>query len=158
MEWKREQQEEIIHFTQELVRIPGFSGEERETAAAVAQKMERLGYDQVEQDKWGNIIGTIHGTSPGPTLLFDGHTDVVPIRMPDLWDYDPYGGEIADGKIWGRGTADMKGGLAAMVCAAADEADRPGEGAGADHHAGRLQFSAIRQGDAGNLPVVFIWR
>ena len=119
MEWKREQQEEIIHFTQELVRIPGFSGEERETAAAVAQKMERLGYDQVEQDEWGNIIGTIHGTSPGPTLLFDGHTDVVPIRMPDLWDYDPYGGEIADGKIWGRGTADMKGGLAAMVCAAA---------------------------------------
>jgi acetylornithine deacetylase/succinyl-diaminopimelate desuccinylase-like protein len=54
------------------------------------------------------MIGTIRGARPGPTFVFDGHMDVVPIGG-ELWDHEPYGGEI-DGKIWG-GTADMKVGL-----------------------------------------------
>ena len=56
---------------------------------------------------------------PGPTIVFDGHMDVVPIGRPELWEHEPYGGEVSDGKMWGRGTADMKGGLAACLCAAA---------------------------------------
>jgi len=119
VEWTKDRQEELIRFTQELVRYPGFSGEERETAAAVARQMKKLGYDKVEVDRWGNVIGTIRGVKPGPTIVFDGHMDVVPIRMPELWEHEPYGGEISDGKIWGRGTVDMKGGLAASLCAAA---------------------------------------
>lgn len=119
MELTSEQQAELIRFTQELVRCPGFSGEEQESAAAVARQMEKLGYDQVEVDRWGNVIGAIYGACPGPTIVFDGHMDVVPIRMPELWEHEPYGGEIAGGKIWGRGAADMKGGLAACLCAAA---------------------------------------
>ena len=119
MELTKDRQEEIIRFTQELVRCPGFSGDEAETAAAVARQMKKLGYDQVEVDRWGNVIGTIRGARPGPTIVFDGHMDVVPIGMPELWEHEPYGGEISDGKIWGRGTADMKGGLAACLCAAA---------------------------------------
>jgi len=115
----KEQQAEIIHFTQELVQSPGSSGDEGRTAALVARQMEKLGYDNIEVDRWGNVIGTIHGAKPGPTIVFDGHTDVVPIRMPDLWEHDPFGGEIFEGKIWGRGSADMKGGLAASLCAAA---------------------------------------
>ena len=114
-----ERQEELIRFTQELVRSPGFSGEEAQTAAIVAREMSKLGYDRVEVDRWGNIIGTIQGCRPGPTIVFDGHMDVVPIRMPELWEHDPYGGDISGGKIWGRGTVDMKGGLAASLCAAA---------------------------------------
>lgn len=119
MELTIDQQEELIRFTQELVRYPGFSGEERETAAAVARQMKKLGYDKVEVDRWGNVIGTIRGAKPGPTIVFDGHMDVVPVRLPELWEHEPYGGEIYDGKIWGRGTVDMKGGLAASLCAAA---------------------------------------
>lgn len=119
MELTHDQQAEVIRFTQELVRCPGFSGEERESAAAVAQQMEKLGFDKVEIDRWGNVLGTIRGKSAGPTMVFDGHTDVVPIHMPEVWEHDPYGAEIAGGKIWGRGTADMKGGLAACLCAAA---------------------------------------
>ncbi len=118
MELTNEQQEEIIRFTQELVRCPGFSGEEAESAAAVARQMEKLGYDKVEVDRWGNVIGTIHGARPGLTIVFDGHMDVVPVGRPELWEHEPYGGEISGGKIWGRGTADMKGGLAASLCAA----------------------------------------
>jgi putative selenium metabolism hydrolase len=119
LELTNDQQEEIIRFTQELVRCPGFSGDEAETAAAVARQMKELGYDQVEVDWWGNVIGTICGARPGPTIVFDGHMDVVPIGMPELWEHEPYGGEISGGKMWGRGTADMKGGLAACICAAA---------------------------------------
>ncbi len=119
MELTLDRQAEIIRFTQELVRCPGFSGDEGKSAAAVARQMERLGYDKVDVDRWGNVIGTVHGAQPGPTIVFDGHMDVVPIHMPELWEYEPYGGEISDGKIWGRGTADMKGGLAACLCAAA---------------------------------------
>lgn len=119
MELTQDRQEELIRFTQELVRCPGFSGDEAETAAAVARQMKKLGYDKVEVDRWGNVIGTIRGAKPGPTIVFDGHMDVVPVRMPELWEHEPYGGEIYDGKIWGRGTVDMKGGLAASLCAAA---------------------------------------
>lgn len=119
MELTQDRQAELVRFTQELVRCPGFSGDEAETAAAVARQMKKLGYDKVEVDRWGNVIGTIRGARPGPTIVFDGHMDVVPIRMPELWEHEPYGGEISDGKIWGRGTVDMKGGLAASLCAAA---------------------------------------
>ena len=119
MELTNDRQEEIIRFTQEMVRCPGFSGDEAETAATVARQMKKLGYDKVEVDRWGNVIGTIYGASPGPTIVFDGHMDVVPIHMTELWEYEPYGGEISDGKIWGRGTTDMKGGLAACLCATA---------------------------------------
>jgi putative selenium metabolism hydrolase len=119
MELTKDRQDELIRFTQELVRCPGFSGDEAETATAVARQMRKLGYDQVEVDRWGNVIGTIRGAMPGPTIVFDGHMDVVPIGRPELWEHEPYGGEVSDGKMWGRGTADMKGGLAACLCAAA---------------------------------------
>lgn len=119
MELTRVRQEELIRFTQELVRCPGVSGDEGKTAAAVARQMTKLGYDKVEVDRWGNVIGTIRGARPGPTIVFDGHMDVVPIDMPELWEHEPYGGEISGGKMWGRGTVDMKGGLAASLCAAA---------------------------------------
>ncbi len=81
--------------------------------------MKKLKYDKVEVDQWGNVIGTIYGAESGPTIVFDGHMDVVPIRMPELWEHEPYGGEIFGGKIWGRGAVDMKGGLSASLCAAA---------------------------------------
>lgn len=128
MEWNKERQEEIVRFTQELIRCPGCSGDEGAAASAVVRQMEKLGYDQVEVDRWGNVIGTLHGAKPGPTIVFDGHLDVVPVRMPELWEHEPYGAEISEGRIWGRGSADMKGGLAASLCAAAfvDRADIAG--------------------------------
>jgi putative selenium metabolism hydrolase len=119
LELTNDQQEKIIRFTQELVRCPGSSGDEAGTAAAVARQMKEMGYDKVEIDQWGNVIGTIHGARPGPMIVFDGHMDVVPIGTPELWEHEPYGAEISDGKIWGRGAADMKGGLASCLCAAA---------------------------------------
>jgi putative selenium metabolism hydrolase len=112
-----EQEEEIISLTCDLVRIPGGSGEEQQTAAYVSEKMKSLGYDEVSVDEYGNVLGIINGLHPGPTIIFDGHMDVVPAGDRQSWHCDPHGGERIDGKIWGRGTVDMKGALAGMICA-----------------------------------------
>ncbi len=114
-----EQKDEIINFTSELVKLPGESGDESKTAERVIRKMKSLSYDEVSVDEYGNVLGILKGDQPGRTIVFDGHMDVVPIREPELWEHTPFGGEIAQGKIWGRGTADMKGALAAMICAPA---------------------------------------
>ncbi|MBN1536208.1 MAG: M20/M25/M40 family metallo-hydrolase [Anaerolineales bacterium] len=118
MKLNRIQQEEVLSFAQQLIRVPGTSGNEGQVAPLVNQKMRELGYDQVQIDPYGSVIGVIKGSRPGPTLLFDGHMDVVPIREPEQWSCDPYGAVVVDGKLMGRGSADMKGSLAAMICAA----------------------------------------
>ena len=69
------------------------------------------------QDDYGSAIGVLHGTRPGRTLIFDGHLDVVPVNTPELWTHPPFGGEFDGVRIWGRGACDMKGSLAAFVCA-----------------------------------------
>ena len=114
-----DQEQEVIRLTQDIIRQPGFSGEEEPTAKIIAAKMEQLGYDEVRIDELGSVIGVINGAKPGPTLAFDGHIDVVPIREPDKWEHEPHGAEITGDILWGRGTSDMKGPDAAMVCAAA---------------------------------------
>jgi putative selenium metabolism hydrolase len=78
--------------------------------------MECLGYDEVWVDEVGNVIGCIAGAG-GPSLMLNGHMDHVDAGDPAHWSYPPYGGEIHDGELWGRGVADMKGALAAMVYA-----------------------------------------
>lgn len=113
------QQEEIISFTSELVKVPGNSGDESKIAEKVLSKMRSLQYDEVSVDEYGSVLGILRGERPGPVILFDGHMDVVPIGEPEQWEHAPYGGEISEGKIRGRGTADMKGALAAMICAPA---------------------------------------
>lgn len=64
-------------------------------------------------------IGCIKGKYPGKKLLFDGHIDTVPVSDGDGWLYPPFEAEIHDGRIYGRGTSDMKGAVAAMAYAAA---------------------------------------
>ncbi len=118
MKLSNSQQKEVLAFAQQLVRECGHSGDEEKRVVLVKQKMKELGYDQVSVDAYGSVIGVINGTQPGPTLLFDGHLDVVPIHEPNEWQYDPHGAEVVDGKLIGRGSTDMKGSVAAMVYAA----------------------------------------
>jgi acetylornithine deacetylase/succinyl-diaminopimelate desuccinylase family protein len=111
----------LIQFAQELVRIPSENppGDERRVAERIQDRLEAAGLKtQVYEAETGrpNIVASLEGDDDGPTLLFNGHTDVVPAG-PD-WDVDPYGGIIADGKLFGRGSCDMKGGLAAIVSVA----------------------------------------
>ncbi len=106
---------ELIDFHRQLVRLPSLSGQEGAVGEAVQAKMQALGFDQFWRDELGNVIGLLRGAVPGPCLLFDAHMDVVPVTTPEAWGCDPFGGELRDGRIYGRGAADTKASLAAMV-------------------------------------------
>ncbi len=112
-------QQLLVEFTQALVRLPSLSGEEQQVAARVEAEMRALAFDSVTVDANGSVIGVVQGAQPGPTLLLDAHTDTVTISPGAPWQHDPFGAEIDGGALYGRGAADMKGALAAMVHAAA---------------------------------------
>ncbi|MFO7697397.1 MAG: YgeY family selenium metabolism-linked hydrolase, partial [Anaerolineae bacterium] len=98
----------------DLVRIPSVSGSESAIADRLLEEMQRLGYDEARLDAMGNVIGRV-GPSGVPSLLFDGHMDTVGVGDLELWPHDPFSGSVESGVLFGRGAADMKGGLAAMV-------------------------------------------
>jgi acetylornithine deacetylase/succinyl-diaminopimelate desuccinylase-like protein len=111
----------LVRITQELVRAPGQNppGEEAATVAALTASGRQLGLDvgtSVVEPGRDNISITLAGGND-PGLLLLGHTDVVPVG--DGWTVDPYGGLLRDGRIYGRGASDMKGGLAASLVALA---------------------------------------
>jgi putative selenium metabolism hydrolase len=111
--------EALIEFTQKIVRQQSLSGEEGLVIPIVVEEMKALGFDKVQVDKNGSAIGQINGAKPGPTLLFDAHVDTVGIAPGSTWTRDPFGAEIKDAHLYGRGSVDMKGALAAMLHAAA---------------------------------------
>jgi putative selenium metabolism hydrolase len=112
----------LIAFTQELIRERSVSGEEQAVIARIVPEMKALGFDQVWVDEYGSAIGVIKGQKSGKTLLLDGHCDIVDAMAAD-WEHDPFAAVIDEGYLYGRGVADMKGSLAAMIYAAAS-ADR----------------------------------
>ena len=115
-------EEAVVALTRDLVRLRTVNEEgAREAPAAelVAETMRSFGWDpQVTLVAPGrpNVVAVVEGGGgPGRTLAFEGHTDVVTEGDPDRWSVDPYGGEIRDGRLYGRGSADMKSGVAAML-------------------------------------------
>jgi putative selenium metabolism hydrolase len=113
------QPSQLIQFTQDIVRIPSLSGEEEAVAKRIESELRSLQYDRVWIDANGSAVGVIEGAKPGKTILLDAHIDTVGISPGVPWQHEPFGAQIDDGKIFGRGAADMKGALAAMVYAAA---------------------------------------
>lgn len=119
-----EERSQVVRLTRELVSIGALSGHERPVAEIVERWMKELGYRDTRRDRLGNVVGFV-GPKSGPTaLLFDSHMDVV--KVSGDWTVDPFGGAIRDGRLYGRGTTDMKGPLAASICGVA-EAARSGE-------------------------------
>ena len=109
--------EAMVEFLQDLVRIPSLSTHEEAVAARLMAEMQRVGFADVWTDRAGSVVGRI-GRGDGPTLLFNGHMDVVDVGDATRWRHPPYDGVIEEGVLHGRGACDMKGGLAAMVYAA----------------------------------------
>ncbi|GAA2093734.1 M20 family metallopeptidase [Streptomyces albiaxialis] len=116
--------EAAVSLTQALVRLRTVNAEGAEAvelpaATLVSELFTRFGWEHtVTEVAPGrpNVVAVVEGGGgPGPTLMFEGHTDVVTEGDPADWTVDPYGAEIRDGKMWGRGTADMKSGVAAMI-------------------------------------------
>lgn len=110
---------QLVQLCQELLQQPSYSGKESEVAHHIQTVFHALGYDEAFIDSYGNILGRIKGKKPGKNLLFDGHIDTVPVADPSQWVHPPFGGEVVDGKIYGRGASDMKGAVSAMILAAA---------------------------------------
>lgn len=123
----RVDEDELVALTRDLVRIPSVvrPGDPEATEAAVAdyiaQWFAREGVDVERQPVAPgrpNVVAWI-GPPKSRCLLLEGHTDVVTEGDPAAWRFPPFGGQLHDGRIWGRGAADMKGGLAAAMMALA---------------------------------------
>lgn len=125
--------EELIASVCEAVRIPSINpnypgedpdlhlGLESEVSKLIGELYARAGCRiDVFAEATGreNCVGVLGGGGGGRSLLFNGHVDVVPAGPAAGWSRDPFGGEVADGRIWGRGSCDMKGGLVAQAYAA----------------------------------------
>ncbi len=121
--------DEVVDFTSELVRIPTVNppGDVYEDCArAIGARLDQFGFEveyhtaeerpeHTKEHPRVNVVGTLHGSRPNPLVHLNGHFDVVPVG--DGWTVDPFGGEVKDGRIYGRGVADMKAGIAAAVYA-----------------------------------------
>jgi succinyl-diaminopimelate desuccinylase len=103
--------------TQDLIRRPSVSPEDQGCLQVISERLKALGFD-VERMPFGPVenIWARHGRS-GPVLCFAGHTDVVPTGPREEWQTDPFEPVVKDGMLYGRGAADMKSGLAAMITA-----------------------------------------
>jgi succinyl-diaminopimelate desuccinylase len=119
-------EEGVVAFTRALIRIPSVNDSpngrsEQPAADLVAAKMREFGWHpMISPAAPGrpNVVAVVDGGGgDGPTLMFEGHTDVVTEGALESWTVDPYGAEVRDGRLYGRGAADMKGGVAAMLYA-----------------------------------------
>ncbi len=104
---------DMTRFLRDLVKIPGESCGEKGHVMRIKEEMEKLGFDKVQIDPMGNILGFM---GSGKTLIgFDGHIDTVGIGNRDNWEFDPYEGYETDSEIGGRGTSDQMGGIVSAV-------------------------------------------
>lgn len=133
----KERKQEYINFFQQIVKEPTTTGHEKRAQTLMAERLKKNGLDV---DVWEpdyneliksnffnprrenykgspNVVGIWKGTSKnGRSLILNGHIDVVPAGDESKWTHHPYSGEVIDGKLYGRGTTDMKGGnISALI-------------------------------------------
>ena len=119
MKLTEERKAEVLALCKKLVSNRSYSGEENAVADVLKCFMRQKQFDDFCTDKYGNVIGKIKGDRTGNKVLFDGHMDTVPADNKETWKHDPFVPVVEDGKLYGRGTSDMKGAVAAFFCAAA---------------------------------------
>lgn len=106
---------QMSKFLRDLIAIPGESCGEQGVVERIREEMLANGFDRVEIDPMGNVLGFIGN---GPRLIaFDAHVDTVGVGDLSQWEHDPYQGHEDDERIFGRGASDQLGGMASMVYA-----------------------------------------
>ena len=106
---------EMTRFLRDMIRIPSESCQEEGVIRRIKEEMEKVGFDRVEIDKMGNVLGFIGN---GPRIIaFDAHIDTVGVGNRSNWTFDPYEGYEDAETIGGRGASDQEGGMASMVYA-----------------------------------------
>jgi putative selenium metabolism hydrolase len=105
----------ISRFLRDMIAIPSESRQEADVIQRIKQEMESVGFDRVDVDPMGNVLGYI---GSGKNLIaMDAHIDTVGVGDPEQWEYDPFKGYEDDEIIIGRGASDQEGGMASMVYA-----------------------------------------
>ena len=111
--------EEYRNYTAEnlsrLVKTKSLSTKEKEVVQLIKSMMEEENFDEVKIDDIGNVIGRIGNGKK--IIAIDGHVDTVDVGNLSNWTFDPFGGEIKDGYVHGRGSVDQKGGVASFITA-----------------------------------------
>ncbi len=115
LELAQKYEPEMTKFLRDMIAIPSESCQEEKVVLRIKEEMEKVGFDKVEIDPMGNILGYIgHGKH---VIAMDAHIDTVGVGDRSLWKYDPYEGYEDDEVIIGRGASDQEGGMASMVYA-----------------------------------------
>ena len=129
--------EEVVTFLQKLISIPSVTGEEKDIQEFIAEKLRDMGlsldvwepdinelkkhpaYVPADNDYKNrpNVVGIKKGKGKGRSLLLNGHVDVIPAGSLEAWTKSPWSAEVENGIVYGRGSSDMKSGLAAMTMA-----------------------------------------
>jgi succinyl-diaminopimelate desuccinylase len=112
---------------QSLVRIFSPSGAESPATSRLVSAFRDLGFDEAYLDEAGNAVGIIRA-GEGPTLMLNGHLDTVPLGDEDEWSHPPLSGNVSAGRLWGRGSCDMKSAVACMTYGAVDARRRGVQG------------------------------
>ena len=131
-----------VQLTAELVRCRSVTPDEGGALRLLERVLAPRGFrcTRIERNGVENLYA--RRGEAGPVFAFNGHTDVVPVGDPAAWRHDPFGAEVADGLLWGRGAADMKSGVAAFVAAATRAAEEGLSGSIA------LMITGDEEGDA----------
>ena len=126
--------DQLVLLLQQLIQIPSIAppGDEAPCADLLAQYLGdcpnlELSFQEIGENR-KNLIATLKGTGEKKAILLNGHLDVVPVGERANWKYDPFGAQIVDGTMYGRGTGDMKAGLLALDMAVQGHVFQPGEG------------------------------
>lgn len=109
---------EIISFTRDLIKINSVNNNETEVCKLIKKKFSEYGIESKlvgKNKKRFNLIAKIEGVNHKKSLMLNGHMDTVAIGDTSKWKYDPFSGKLVNGKIFGRGSYDMKGGLTAII-------------------------------------------
>src|SRR5262252_365285 len=129
--------DKAVSFLQQMIAIPSVTGDEAKIQKFLADYMGKLGLDvDIWETDWEtlkkhpgyrpvdrgyegrpNIVATLKGSGGGRSLLLNGHTDVIPVGGGEGWSDDPWSATIKNGRIYGRGSADMKSGVASHIMA-----------------------------------------
>ncbi len=111
-----------VRLTADLIRCPSVTPEEGGALSLLQRLLEDAGFEchRVDRNGTPNLFARWGRKGANRTFGFNGHTDVVPVGDAAAWTHDPFGGEIVDGWLWGRGATDMKSGVAAFAAAAVD--------------------------------------
>ncbi len=136
-QWMETNRDEVIRFLQKVVQADSTQGNEKQAQEIVAERLYEMG---LEVDVWEpdgealkkhpyfysprtrfegspNVVGVWKGKGGGRSIILNCHIDVVPAGDPEQWELDPFSGKVEDGKMYGRGVTDMKGGNVALMAA-----------------------------------------